>query len=63
MGKGSNYGLFEIQQHAVLRGHVDNRVTVCSLWQKFKMCTRCTCHSANLLSRLCVWVSRYLDGV
>jgi len=31
MGKGSNYGLFDIQQHAGLRGHIDNSVTVCSL--------------------------------
>lgn len=63
MGKGSNYGLCEIQQHAGMRGHIDNSVTVCSLRQKFEMCTHCMCHSANLLSRLRVWVSRYLDGV
>jgi len=63
MGKGRNYGLSEIQQHAGLRGHIDNSVTVCSLWRIFKVCNRCMCHSANLLSRLRVWVSRYVDGV
>jgi hypothetical protein len=64
MGRGISYALFEIQQHAGLRGHgIDNSVTVCSLWRKFKTSTRCMCHLANLLSRLRVWVSRYLDGV
>jgi len=36
MGKGSNYGLSEIQHHAGLTGHIDNSVTVCSLWRKLK---------------------------
>jgi len=43
MGKGSNYGLSEIQQHAGLRGHIDNSVTVNSKCVPAVCATQLTC--------------------
>ena len=61
MGKGINYGLFEIHQLAGLRGYTDNRATVCRLWRKFQMCTRCMCHSAQ--QNFVCGFQRHLYGV